>query len=189
MAANGCAYSDIAPPDTAIRPTKAIKHRPVCSAALEARSFQQKSKPELGGFDRATGAISTPLKHLSTSFDGPGAWRDTGCEAQGVGRTKWPTAHSTDGIYTIDVEIIQAWVEGRCVPSPSFVRLEVLPGWPAHDALRGRRPQSGDTIAFSGPLIWDKDKKPDFPDGHMEIHPRNPIQVLPSGANVPPLPC
>ena len=188
-AASGCAYPDIAPPGTAVRTTEEIRHRPFCAASIEARNFQRHSKPKLSGFERFTGALSTPFKHLSTSFDGPGAWRDTGCDAQGIGKAVWPTAHSTDGLYTVDLEVLQAWVNGECVPPGRFVRLEVLPGWLAHDALRRRLPQAGEIIAFSGPLIWDKDKKAGFPDGHMEIHPRTPIAFLPAGANVPSILC
>jgi hypothetical protein len=155
---------------------------------VERRQFQTLSKPALGWFERLSGAISTPLKHLSTSFDGPGAWRDTGCDAQGIGRTVWPTGHSTDDLYTIDVQIIQAWVNGRCVEGGRFVRIEVLPSRPAHRALRTRRPQTDEVIAFSGPLIWDKDKRrPYFTLGHMEIHPRDPILYL--SAPPAPLPC
>jgi hypothetical protein len=189
IGAQGCAYPEVAPAaDAALRPTGEIRHRPTCNAVVERKHFQTASKPTLTGFERLSGAISTPLKHLSTSFDGPGAWRDTGCDAQGIGRTVHPTQHSTDDLYTIDVEIIQAWVNGHCVEGGRFVRLEVLPGRPAHRALRTRRPQLNEVIAFGGPLIWDKDKRPpEFKLGHMEVHPREPILYL--SAPPAPLPC
>jgi hypothetical protein len=71
-------------------------------------------------------------------------------------------------------------VNGVKVDGNPYVRLEVLPGTAAHKALRGRMPQRGELIAFSGPLIWDKDKRPPyFPLGHMEIHPHEPIGYPP----------
>jgi hypothetical protein len=186
LGAQGCAYPEITPAaDAAAWPTAQIKHRPTCNALVERKRFHTPSKPKLSWFDRLSGALTTPFKHLSTSFDGPGAWRDTGCDAQGIGRTVRATQHSTDDLYTIDVEIVQGWVTGHCVQAGKFVRLEVLPGRPAHRALRTRRPQLNEVIAFGGPLIWDKDKRPpQFTLGHMEIHPRDPIIFL----SAPPAP-
>jgi hypothetical protein len=183
----GCTYPEIAPATDPHQPTSEATHRPVCSAHAEAGNFQRYSKPKLSGFERLTGALSTPLKHLSTRFDSTGAWRDTGCDASGVGTPVYPTLHSTDGIYTIDVAIREAWVNGIQVAPGSCVRLEVLPGRAAHAAMRMRRPQTTDVIAFSGPLIWDKDKKPGFAFGHMEIHPVDSIRYV--GTQSTPIVC
>jgi hypothetical protein len=174
---HGCAYPEVAAPRTAaLRPTAEIKHPPTCNAAVEAKRFQIRSKPPLTWLDRVSGALTTPFKHLFTAFDGPSAWRDTGCDATGIGRALYGTQHSTDGLYTIDVAIRKACVNSVEVDENRYVRLEILPGTRAHGALRARRPQQDEVIVFSGPLIWDKDKKPDFPLGHMEIHPHEPIE-------------
>ena len=111
---------------------------------------------------------------MSSLIDGPGAWRDTGCNASGVGTAIRATQHSTDDLYTIDVRLRHAEVDGVPVPAGRYIRLEVLPGWPAHAAITKRRSQEGDVIAFRG-FVWDKDRvEPDHPDGHMEIHPIEP---------------
>lgn len=183
----GCAYPDIAPQTNASSATRFGKHRPVCSAAAEAANFQDRSKPRLNSLDRFSGFLTTPFKHLFTSFDWPSGWRDTGCDAWGTGSPVCPAQHSTDGLYTIDIAIRDAWVNGEKVPDGRFIRLEVLPGTQAHKELAGRRPQPTDLIEFRGPLIWDRDRKDGFPDGHMEIHPRDPIKFL--GTQSPPVTC
>ena len=158
---HGCIYPEVATRrDAALGPTKEIKHPPVCDAAVEAGEFQTRSKLPLRWIDRVSGALTTPFKHLFTTFDGPSAWRDTGCDARGTGTALYGTQHSTDGLYTIDVAIREACVNGVKVDGSRYVRLEVLPGTAAHKELRERRPQRGELIAFSGPLIWDKDKRP-----------------------------
>ena len=140
----------------------------------------EKKKDPLDLLARAAGALTTPLKHLSSLIDGPGAWRDTGCNASGVGTPVRATQHSTDDFYTIDVRLDHAEVNGVPVSAGRYIRLEVVPGWPAHAAIAKRLPQEGDVIAFRGFLIWDKDKlPPDHPCGHMEIHPVEPIEFLP----------
>jgi hypothetical protein len=125
-------------------------------------------KPKLDKVDRSAGVITTPLKYLSTLVDGPGAWEDTGCRVLGTGRPVRVTQHSTDGFYTVDVAIVDLRVDGIQVPLGRFVRLEIIPGRPAHRTVKKRRPQETDLIRFTGPLVWDKDKDADHPHGHME---------------------
>ena len=154
-------------------------YRPACDAQAQANNFMETPKDPLDDLARAAGALTTPLKHLSSLIDGPGAWRDTGCNAFGVGTPVQATQHSTDDLYTIDVKLHHAEVNGVPVPAGRYVRLEVVPGWPAHGAIAERLPQKGDIIAFRGFLVWDKDNvPPHHPCGHMEIHPVEPIEFL-----------
>ena len=175
----GCAGGLPSPVMTPHRTDVPRPYRPICNAEAEAQRFMEKKKEPLDDLARAAGALTTPLKHLSSLIDGPGAWRDTGCNASGVGTPVRMTQHSTDDLYTIDVQLHRAEVNGAPVPAGRFIRLEVVPGWPAHGAIAKRLPREGDIIAFRGFLVWDKDKvPPHHRDGHMEIHPVEPIEFL-----------
>ena len=180
----GCAGGIPSPVMTLHRTDIPRPYRPACHATVEAEKFMKSPKLELDDFARMAGALSTPFKHLSSLIGGPAAWRDTGCNASGVGTPVWPTQRSTDDLYTIDVKVSHAEVNGVRVPAGRYIRLEVLPGWPSHDAIRKRLPHKGDLIAFRGFLIWDKDiDRPHHADGHMEIHPVEPIQFLPTATD------
>jgi hypothetical protein len=172
--------------------TSALAHRPRCHAQEQVQKFNlvmTHPKPPLTGSERDLGILSTGPKYISSQFGGPGAWTDTGCNASGVGTALYPTVHSTDDLYTIDVKLDAAEVNGMPVAAGTYVRLEVRPSWPAHNSVARRPPQPGDIIRFSGPLIWDGDRRPPcFPNGHMEIHPIEPIVLLSSGPPVP-VPC
>jgi hypothetical protein len=178
-AVQGCAYDG-----TMIgRPTYDVgsttSRRPPCNAAIEIHHFMAVKKDALDSKAKLAGFITTPLKYISTGFDGFAAWRDTGCNASGVGIPVRTAQHSTDGLYTVDVALRSAEVNGFKVPLPAFVRLEVKPGRPAHASMRERLPQPTDVIRFSGPLVWDKDKDcPHHCDGHMEIHPFERIEFV-----------
>jgi hypothetical protein len=174
-ALSGCA-GGIPSPVMSVHQTDVPRpYRPVCNPALQAERFMKSPKPALDELSRIAGAVTTPLKHISSLAGGPGSWADTGCNASGIGRPVRTAQHSTDDLYTIDIEILHAEVNGVTVPAGRFVRLEVVPGWPAHATVARRRPEPGDIIGFRGFLIWDNDKAPDHPDGHMEIHPVEPI--------------
>lgn len=149
-----------------------------CDAPRQIARFMTVSKPRLKPIDRDSGFITTPLKYLSTAFDGPHAWERTGCSAVGFGYPVREAQHSTDGFYTIDVGITELWVGTFRVPAGRYVRLEVIPGTAAHRSLKDRRPQPWDLIRFSGPLVWDKDTDNCHPDGHMEVHPIEAIEFL-----------
>jgi hypothetical protein len=170
--------------------TSALSRRPRCNATAQVRVFERVMKypkPMLKPSERDFGALTTGPKYISSQFGGPGAWTDTGCNASGIGTTLYATVHSTDDLYTIDVKLQVADVNGVRVAASTYVRLEVRPSWPAHDSVARRPPQPGDLISFRGPLIWDGDKRrPCFRDGHMEIHPIEPIVLLePARAPLP----
>ena len=149
-----------------------------CDAPAEIARFMTIPKPRLTALDRDSGFLTTPLKYLSTQFDGPHAWERTRCAAAGFGRPVREAQHSTDGLYTVDVAITELMVEGFFVPPGRYVRLEVIPGTAAHRSLKNRRPEPSDLIGFRGPLVWDKDTDADHPFGHMEIHPSEAIEFV-----------
>jgi hypothetical protein len=149
-----------------------------CRVDAEIALFMKIRKPRLKPIDRYSGFITTPLKYLSTKFDGPHAWEKTGCSAVGSGYPVREAQHSTDGLYTIDVSINELRVEGVAVPSGRYVRLEVFPGTPAHRSLEIRRPKPSDLIVFEGPLVWDKDTDACHAHGHMEVHPFETIKFV-----------
>jgi hypothetical protein len=166
--------------------TSALSRRPRCDANAQVEIFRQTMKypkPVLTPSERNLGILSTGPKYISSQFGGPDAWTDTGCNARGTGTVLYATVHSTDDLYTIDVKLQSADVNGASVAAGRYVRLEVRPSWPAHESVARRPPQPGDVISFSGPLIWDGDKKPCFRHGHMEIHPIEPIVLLESGGD------
>ena len=142
-----------------------------CNPSAQIGRFMIIPKPRLSAVDRASGFITTPLKYLSTEFDGPHAWERTGCIAIGFGRPVREAQHSTDGLYTVDVSITELRIGDLLVPPGRYVRLEVIPGTAAHRSLEHRRPEPSDLIIFKGPLIWDKDRDAYHPFGHMEVHP------------------
>src|SRR5207253_7597688 len=134
VASHGCVSPQAPPPAT---PSSAERQPSrTCDAAREAKRFMQVHKDPLKAVDRIAGFITTPLKYLSTAIDGPGAWEPTGCYASGTGRPLWRAQHSTDDLYTVDVELSSAEVNGVPVPSGRYVRLEVKPGTPAHEIGR-----------------------------------------------------
>ncbi len=162
------------------------KGRPTCNSSAEVERFMKVPKRELDETSRVAGALTTPLKYLSSIFDGLAAWQDTGCNASGIGRPVRDAQHSTDGFYTLDVAVSDIEVNGQHVPPGRYVRLEVFPGLASHDSMRDRAARMADVIRFSGPLMWDKDHDTDHPDGHMEIHPTSAIEF--GQAYTPPSP-
>jgi hypothetical protein len=151
-----------------------------CHPVAEIDRFMTIPKPALSAVDRHSGFITTPLKYLSTTFDGPHAWEKTGCTAIGSGHPIREAQHSTDGFFTVDVAIAELRVGGIPVPPGRYVRLEVIPGTAAHRSLKSRRPEPSDLIGFEGPLVWDKDTDANHPHGHMEVHPFDSIEFLTS---------
>jgi len=123
----------------------------------------------LSGFDRDSGAFTTPLKRL-----GFGGWVDTGCDAQASGVPVRTAQHSTDGFWTIDVRLTSMTINGQSAPASRFVRIEVEPETPAHAAAESHPPQGGAPILFHGHVLIDTHHG----DELVEIHPYDPIRFL-----------
>ncbi len=127
------------------------------------------AEPSLSGFDRDSGAFSTPLKRL-----GFGGWVDTGCDAQASGVPVRTAQHSTDGFWTIDVRLTSLTINGQTAGAGRFVRIEVEPETPAHAAAGAHPPPGGAPILFHGHVLIDTHHG----DELVEVHPYDPIRFL-----------
>ncbi len=123
----------------------------------------------LSGFERDSGAFSTPLKRL-----GFGGWVDTGCDAQATGVPVRTAQHSTDGFWTIDVRLTSMTINGQQAAAGKFVRIEVEPETPAHAAAASHPPPGGAPILFHGHVLIDTHHG----DELVEVHPYDPIRFL-----------
>ncbi len=111
-----------------------------------------------------TGIATTPLSVASTH------WRSTTCSASGVGRVYQRPQHSSDGFWTVDVELISFEVGGVQKPAGTrFIRLEVKPrffgGGKAHDFFDTQSLSVDERVKFEGPVYIDKDGP------FLEVHP------------------
>jgi hypothetical protein len=64
---------------------------------------------ELADFDRLVALITTPLKTLDIATALELGWEETDCVGEGLGRAVYDGAVSTDGLCTIDVELLDSW--------------------------------------------------------------------------------
>lgn len=127
----------------------------------------------LGGFDTASGFITTPLKNVTEI----GKWEGVGCVVSRVVGRVTARAHSTDRFFTIDVNLDE--FEGAFMTgSGKTVRIEVGPAGflgfttnPAHKAIvDDGMPALGSRIVFSGHIRIDH-------GSFLEVHPTEPIQI------------
>jgi hypothetical protein len=97
-------------------------------------------------------------------------WRDYHLRASVQGRVV-QAAGSTDGLYTIDVQIDRLCVADKsaALHRPSFVRIEVFPFSRIGAPLPVTRNQN---VSISGKLMWDA-------DGFLEIHPKTKTDFAP----------
>jgi hypothetical protein len=130
----------------------------------------------LNGFDEWIAFFSTPFKRLGIS-----GWTRTGCSASGYGKPVRDTAWSTDGFFTIDVEVLSIAVASHTDTATylesgagrRYLRLEVEPGTTAHSTCERDRPQSGEVIGFKGEVLIDRDGP------FYEVHPTNVWHYVP----------
>jgi hypothetical protein len=127
-------------------------------------SLRHSSNPPLNCLARTTGIFTTYLGKML----GIQGWRDYHLDARVSGRVV-QGASSTDGLYTIDLEIESLTVSHRSVrlAQPSFIRVEVFPR-----ARKGAAVPvpTGSNYCIAGRLMWDG-------DGFLEIHPQHPTDI------------
>jgi hypothetical protein len=122
---------------------------------------------KLDDFDEAVAAGATPLKNLGIQ-----GWVDTGCIASAVGIPVRDAQHSSDGFWTIDLEL-RSFTAGDKQLDPSqrrFVRVEIEPETPAHAFARA---QAGVPIAVHGRVFIDTHHGEQL----IEIHPYDPVTL------------
>lgn len=117
--------------------------------------------------DRKLGWFTTPFKRL-----GFGGWVATGCAGEATGRVVRDAQHSTDGFWTIDVDLTGFAILDQRLSAHRFVRIEVQPDTPAHTAVEARPPRANEMIRFSGDVLIDTHHG----DELIEVHPWDPIQ-------------
>jgi hypothetical protein len=164
------------------------KGHPDCNPQEQLNRLMNVPKRTLGDGDRLAGLILTPAKYISSIFDGIGAWEPTGCDAVGFGVPIRDAQISTDGLWTVDVQLLEFDIQGLKAGPGRFIRLEIIPGVPAHASASAHNPRPSDVIRFGGPMIWDKDSDSDHPHGHMEVHPYGELEfgAKPTGSPAPP---
>jgi len=118
------------------------------------------SNPKLNWIARGTGIATTYLGKVW----GIMGWRDYHTTARVSGRVTH-AATSSDGLYTIDVEILRLFVGSKQIPLDSrrFIRIEVFPG--ARRLIQSDLIENQD-VCVTGKFMWDG-------DGFFEIHPKS----------------
>src|SRR5665213_1639147 len=138
------------------------------------------TRPEdaLNSVDEGIGVFTTPLKRAGIS-----GWVDTGCDADAKGMPVRDAQHSTDGFWTVDVELTAMTINGRPLTDHRFVRIEIEPGTAAHAAAGNVPPRAHVPIAFHGHVLIDTHHGAEL----VEVHPADPLaaasQPRPFGAD------
>jgi hypothetical protein len=140
----------------------------VCDSAGTIRSLSDEPRPALGWFSRWIAVLTTPFKFLGIS-----GWKETGCEARVLGSAFRAAQHSTDGFWTIDMELDEFKIGDACAPDGRFVRIEVEPGTPAHATCANDAVIAGTQLELGGPIVIDTDS-----GGFLEIHPDADFRIL-----------
>ncbi len=153
----GCAHVNL-PAKT--RRAALAGERPVCRSSDVVSQLDRLPQPELTWIDRKIGALTTPLKYAGIS-----GWEDTGCTGRMVGVAVRDAAHSSGGLFTIDVRLSSIRIGDEAGAPGRYLRIEVEPGTKAHRVCRKRRVGRGMVIAASGPVVFDLDGP------FLEIHP------------------
>jgi hypothetical protein len=126
-------------------------------------------QPALSWFSRLVAFLTTPFKFLGIS-----GWKETGCSAQATGRPVRESQHSTDGFWTIDVELSALTIGATPadLAAPRYMRLEVEPETAAHGVCAGRSIGPADSLAFGGAVVIDTDGP------FLEVHPEDDFRIV-----------
>jgi len=126
--------------------------------------LDRRPQPPLSGFDEAFAFIATPVFKQFLGIEG---WDETGYIADGRGAPVRDAQHSTDGFWTVDIEIEFFRILRLVRRGPGlFIRLEIRPGRHAHVTCEGHKGiKVGEKIAFKGPVLLDHDAS------FLEVHP------------------
>jgi hypothetical protein len=125
-----------------------------CYASGTIVMLSGKPQPSLSWFGRFIAFLTTPFKRLGIS-----GWRETGCDASACGQPVRDAQHSTDGFWTIDVQL-EALAIGSTqadLSRPRYLRLKVEPKTAAHDVCRSTPILQGTPLAFGGAVVIDTD--------------------------------
>ena len=143
-----------------------------CDAPRTIAMLSREPQESVGWLSRWIAFLTTPFKFLGIS-----GWTDTGCAARGSGSPVRDAQHSTDGFWTIDVELAEFWIGPRLatrdpiLDSPRFLRLEIEPGTRAHEICERNPVAAGAAFSFGGPVVVDTDGP------FLELHPDSDFAV------------
>jgi hypothetical protein len=137
-----------------------------CDAGRTLSILSKEPQKRLGWFSRVIGFLTTPFKYLGIS-----GWQETGCFASVVGVPVRDAQHSTDGFWTIDVNLRSFEIGQEAAPPGRFLRVEVEPGTKAHQVCENTRVTSGIVIRFGGAVVVDTDGP------FLEVHPEDDFTV------------
>jgi|HubBroStandDraft_3_1064219.scaffolds.fasta_scaffold00718_5 hypothetical protein len=152
--------------------------RPCDPQAVFADLLSQPNR-ELKDSSKELGMITT----LGAKARGLSGWTATGCRATALGRVVYDAAYSTDGLITIDLQLLALSVGGQSqAVAGRYLRIEVLPLGRAHDFALFHPIRAGDSVLVSGPVFRDEDMenltKLKLGKGWFEIHPVDDLEVL-----------
>jgi hypothetical protein len=123
--------------------------------------LSRRPQPALSWPSRFIGFLTTPFKRMGIS-----GWTKTHCHATATGTLVRNAQHSTDGFWTIDVELEQLVVEGEALNvTERYIRIEVERGTSAHKICAQTKLLKGERIQVEGPVMIDRDGP------FLEIHP------------------
>jgi hypothetical protein len=162
---SGCASNQVVPTDLHAR-GKAVK-RPRCRAERTLRRLSRKPEEKLDALDQATGSLTTPFKKVGVS-----GWKDTGCDAEGVGVAVREAQKSAKDFWTVDVELERLAVGSTTAPPGRFLRIEIWPGTHGSALLQRTKLGKGTRVAFGGPFLIDEDGP------FLEVHPDEDFRIL-----------
>jgi hypothetical protein len=140
--------------------------QPQCDAQKTIRMLSDEPQLKLSFAARALGVITTPFKRLGIK-----GWDNTFCIAKASGKAVRPAQHSTDGFWTIDVELDSFQIGDTRASGKKFIRLEVLPKTAAHEICSKQSISVNTVMSFGGPVFIDNDGP------FLEIHPNDNFRV------------
>jgi hypothetical protein len=148
----------------------------VWSASRVIRALSKKPQGKVSWFSRAAAFLSTPFKRL-----GVWGWKDTGCNGEAKGVLVRDAARSTDGFWTLDIELESFAIGNESVfphsKAPRFIRIEVEPDTHAHSICEERKPKAGDVVRTVAPVVVDKDGP------FLELHPDEAFRISKKGSS------
>ena len=168
FALSGCASTPVVP--TELHSRGAAVKRPRCRAARTIRRLSLRPEEKLDVLDQATGSLTTPFKKAGVS-----GWKDTGCNAEGVGVAVREAQKSARDFWTVDVELERLAVASTTAPAGRFLRIEIWPGTRGSALLQKTKIRKGTRVAFGGPVLIDEDGP------FLEVHPDEDFRIVAAG--------
>lgn len=169
----GCVHHAVVPSE--LQALGPAARRPRCRVQHTIARLSHAPEERLDGFDRAVGALTTPLKK-----NGIQGWTDTGCNAVGVGVPVRAAQRSSDGQWTVDVALQRFQIGGSLAPSARFLRLELGKDTAAARIAEATPIGKETRLAFGGLVLVDMDGP------FLEVHPAADFHVESAGQTAAP---